>query len=344
MIELTTLGTLAEETTPEGVAIKFIGWVEKHITEGWFKSREDRAAHVLQKFYHTKLKGNALHRRIRRVDFPFRGLLRTPHGEISDAFHFGRPHQRQFHQFVQHREYLRPCNCGYHNLYRKISRPVRFLHGPFLPELSLGRLPDTLEEAASRLTTHPSATDLRSYNHFIVQMSRRFEIDQGTAPHFRVFTRTTRVEGDAPFQGSISRELSSFEKQQKLNYRLHRFLEKVKRLNADDPLRLVKTDEEVKLAEEKSLIKRRGGGGGGGGLRINTDVIPRGGGGGGLRINTDVIPRGGAGGGLERQIKPFSEQDAIERQRTLHSVLQLLEGITDPNVLDELIDFIFESF
>ena len=333
-----TLGTVVEETTPEGVAVKLIGWVEKHIMEDWFKSREERAAYGLQKFYHTKLKGNALNRRIRRVDFPFRGLLRTPHGEISDAFHFGRPHQRQFHQFVQHREYLRPCNCGYHNLYRNISRPVRFLHGPFLPELSLGQLPDTLEEAASRLTTHPSATDLRSYNHFIVQMSRRFEIDQGTAPHFRVFTRTTRVEGDAPFQGSISRELSSFEDQQKLNYRLHRFLEKVKRQNADNPLRLVKTDEDVKLTEEKSLIKRRegcGGGGGGGGLRINTDVIPRGG---------SLARKGGGGGGLERQIKPFSEQDPIERQRTLHSVLQLLEGITDPNILDELIDFIFESF
>jgi hypothetical protein len=163
-----------------------------------------------------------------------------------------------------------------------------------------------IDEAAVILNRHPMvSTDLRRYNHFLVQFDDATMPAPQPPPHYQVFARTTRREGVDAFHASGSKDLLSYEKQQKVNDRLVRILQRIKLQKADHPLQLVKTNEE--------LAKVRGGG-----------LMPMGGGGGGAE---GLVPMGGG----------------VQEQRLLE-ILRLLEEMTDANVIDELIDYIFQSF
>ena len=157
------------------------------------------------------------------------------------------------------------------------------------------------------------STDLRRYDHFLLQFDDATMPAPQPPPHYQVFARTTRREGVVAFHASDSKDLLSYEKQQKRNDQVVRFLHKVKQQKADNPLRLVKTNDELSKVRG-SLVQTGGGGGGGGGLLQTGD--------GG----------GGSGGGLERSQMPLVE------------VLRLLEETTDANIIDEVIDYVLHSF
>lgn len=308
-----------------GVTVRLAGWGE-HLIENWFpRFFPDEAARKIQKFYRRK-GFRDFNRRIRTYIMPrppsllppfvhrphllpFRGLVRTRQGELADVYNFGRHARHGIQQFSQYHRW-NPLPEG--GLVRNAHlRPLRLpLHSPFLPELRDTGYHPTLQqgidEAAVILNRHPMvSTDLRRYNHFLVQFDDATMPAPQPPPHYQVFARTTRREGVDAFHASGSKDLLSYEKQQKVNDRLVRILQRIKLQKADHPLQLVKTNEE--------LAKVRGGG-----------LMPMGGGGGGAE---GLVPMGGG----------------VQEQRLLE-ILRLLEEMTDANVIDELIDYIFQSF
>jgi hypothetical protein len=323
-IELTTLAVAPEEQ----VAVRLAGWGE-HWIENWIpRFFEDDAARKIQKFYRKK-GFRSLNRRIRSLVterppsllqlvhrpplLPFRGLVRTGEGEITDVYNFGRSTRHGIQQFSQYHRWNRLPERGLQrNAY---LRPLRVpLHSPFLPELrDTGYHPSLqhgIDEAATILNRHPMvSTDLRRYDHFLLQFDDATMPAPQPPPHYQVFARTTRREGAVAFHASDSKDLLSYEKQQKRNDQLVRFLHKVKQQKADNPLRLVKTNDELSKVRGSLVQTGRDGGGG---------LLQTGG--------------GGGGGGLERP------------QMSLVEVLRLLEETTDANIIDELIDYILHSF